>query len=298
MITIFTPIYNRAHLLQRCYNSLLQQKNFDFEWLIVDDGSSDNTEAIVQTWVETEVKFPIRYIKKNNGGKHTAVNVGAQNANGKYFLILDSDDQLLPNTIEVFTDHLHLIEGKDFGGILGLNQNVEEELTGTVFPKDKMYSDFACLYYKLGVKGDKSVLWKTECLLEFPFPEPEGIKFISESVVWHPLSEKYPVLCLNEHVAVIEYQSEGLSDSSYKKSFIEGIAFTNYFLLKNNIHSWAKYPKIKWQEYVQLIINSKLSQISYFRKLSLLDKIAYLIAYPRSYYSYLNMKKYVEKNKK
>ena len=298
LFTVFTPTYNRAKLLQRAYHSLKKQECTEFEWLIVDDGSIDDTELLVAEWIETEKEFPIRYFKKENEGKHIAINFGVAKANGIFFTILDSDDQFTTTALKSYKENLHLIEKAEFGGIIGLNQNNIGEITGTTFPMDKMYADFPTLYYKLDLQGDKSVLWKTGCLKLFPFPKQENVNFVSESVVWHPLSMKYPVLCINEFIGIIEYQSSGLSDSSYKKAFLKGIAFTNFYLLKNNIHSWKKYPKIRWQEYVQLIINSKLTDASYFSQLKLLDKIVYIVAYPRSYYSYLNMRKHVEKTEK
>lgn len=296
LFTVFTPTYNRAKLLERAYHSLKKQECSEFEWLIVDDGSTDDTEMLVAEWIAKEKEFPIRYFKKENEGKHVAINLGVTKANGIFFTILDSDDQFTRTALKSYKENLHLIEKTEFGGIIGLNQNNAGEMTGTKFTRNKMYVDFPMLYYKLNVKGDKSVLWKTEYLNLFPFPIKENVKFVSESVVWHPLSMKYPVLCINEFIGIIEYQTSGLSDSSYKKEFLKGIAFTNFYLLKNNIHSWKKYPKIRWQEYVQLIINSKLTNISYFSQLKPLDKIGYILAYPRSYYSYLNMRKYVEKN--
>lgn len=101
MITVFTPTYNRAHLLHRVRQSLLQQNFVDFEWLIVDDGSTDETEQLVQSWITQNPIIPIRYIKKTNGGKHTAINTGVQAAAGELFVILDSDDQLLPDALKL-----------------------------------------------------------------------------------------------------------------------------------------------------------------------------------------------------
>ncbi len=99
MLTIFTPTYNRAKLLNDIFNSLEKQSCFDFEWLIIDDGSSDNTESVVMNFFHSS-SFPIRYIKKKNGGKHTAYNLALENARGKLFFCLDSDDYLPSNAVE------------------------------------------------------------------------------------------------------------------------------------------------------------------------------------------------------
>lgn len=291
LITVFTPTYNRAHLLHRAYQSLLKQQSSDFEWLIVDDGSVDETERVVCKWIEESI-FPIRYIKKENGGKHTAVNRGVAEAKGEFFAILDSDDQWNESTLAILKREISQLQ-PNHAGIIGLCGYTDGEIIGTNFPEHVMFCDFAKLYYKLGVSGDKSVLWRTALLTQFPFPEPEGIKFVSELTVWHPLSEQYPVRCINEIIEIKEYQELGLSDSSYKLWYLSSIAYTNFYLINANIHKWNDYPKVRWGEYVQLIINSKLAQTSYFNQLKWKDKIAYCLAYPRAFYSYLNMKKYV-----
>lgn len=292
--TILTPSYNRALLLPAAYHSLLNQKIFDFEWVIVDDGSMDNTKEIVKKWQNETNLFPIHYIKKENGGKHTAINKGIGHASGKYIIILDSDDQLTPGAIEIYTELLPILEEKNLGGIISTNVDLNNQTIGSAFPQNNVIADFETIYYKWKVKGDKGVLWKTELLKKYLFPEPENIKFVSELCVWHPLSKNHQLLCINSPIFRINYQTEGISNSSYKKWFLEGMAFTNYYLIKENIHPFLKYPKIRWQEYVQMIINSTLSHKSYFNKLSFIDKFFYVLAFPRSFYSARNMKKYVK----
>lgn len=102
MLTIFTPTFNRAHTLPRLYESLLNQTDYNFEWLIVDDGSSDDTSNLIETFKDE--KFPIRYIYQNNGGKHIASNVGLKAAKGDIFVVLDSDDWFYPNAVQVFNE--------------------------------------------------------------------------------------------------------------------------------------------------------------------------------------------------
>ena len=120
LVTIFTPTYNRAYRLTALYESLCSQTCKDFEWLIVDDGSSDNTEELVNGWIN-ENKIDIRYIKQQNGGKHRAINNGVKNARGILFFIVDSDDILPDNSIDRVAVHYKMIEGKsEFGGLCGL----------------------------------------------------------------------------------------------------------------------------------------------------------------------------------
>lgn len=298
LFTIFTPTFNRMHLLERAYQSIRRQDHTGFEWLIVDDGSTDDTEALVRQWqASDDVGFSIRYIRKENGGKHTAVNLGVREAQGEFFILLDSDDRFCPGALSLLASALTTIREEQTCGVAGLTCYEDGTLIGTPFPADIQRSDMATLYYRYGVRGDKSVAFKTAVLREYPFPEPSGIRFVSELVVWHPMTARYGVACLHEYIEIKEYQARGLSDSSYRLWFWESIAFTNYYLICNDIHPLRQYPRVRFNEYVQLIINSRLSGISYYNRMTgWLDKLLYLLAYPRAWYSYYNMKRYVKNN--
>ena len=163
-ITVFTPAYNRAHLLPRLYQSLLAQKEHDFEWLIVDDGSTDDTEAVITSFI-AEGQIKIRYHYKENGGKHTAVNLGVQKALGNLFFIIDSDDCLTQNAIETLDLQWTNIENRgDLCGIIGLSAFSNGGIVGNRFPQDQWEVSFSDVYLKHQLKGDKSVAFKTEIL--------------------------------------------------------------------------------------------------------------------------------------
>ena len=291
MITVFTPTYNRAHLLPNLYQSLLQQKTEDFEWLVVDDGSTDGTEELVNQWIE-EAVFTIRYFKKENGGKHTAINKGVQLAEGDLFFIIDSDDVLAEDALHKIKHYGEQIKKKEeICGIIGLSQYLgQEKLVGDCFLYNEWEVSFADVYLKYHLKGDKSVAFKTEVLKQYPFPEEQEVRFVFEAVVWHEMSKKYKVLAINEVIQKKEYLQDGLTDSSYKKWYVNALAFSYFQLIKNRTYPFAQYPSHALWNYIHLGINALLSGKTYFKKLSLLDQLIYVAVYPRAFYSYLKLK--------
>ena len=291
MITLFTPTYNRVHLLSRLYNSILMQDVIDVEWLIVDDGSIDDTEALIENFKKESI-INIRYYKKSNGGKHTAINFGLQYAKGELFFIIDSDDVLAENALKNIKIHYQSIKNNNnICGIVGLSQYIDkQEIVGDYFLRDDWEVSFADIYLKYHLKGDKSVAFKTEVLRKYPFPEKQRIRFVFEAVVWHEMSKKYNVLALNKIVQFVEYQKSGVSDSSFKKWYIQSLAFSFFHLIKNKTYPLLKYPHHFFWNYIHLAINSLLSGESYYKQLSLIDKMLYLILYPRAYYTFLKLK--------
>lgn len=291
MITLFTPTYNRAHLLSRLYNSILIQDVIDVEWLIVDDGSIDDTEALIENFKKESI-INIRYYKKSNGGKHTAINFGLQYAKGELFFIIDSDDVLAENALKIIKTHYQSIKNNDkICGIVGLSQYIDkQEIVGDYFLKNDWEVSFADIYLKYHLKGDKAVAFKTEVLRKYSFPEKQRIRFVFEAVVWHEMSKKYNVLALNKIVQFVEYQKSGVSDSSFKKWYIQSLAFSFFHLIKNKTYPLLKYPHHFFWNYIHLAINSLLSGESYYKQLSLIDKMLYLILYPRAYYTFLKLK--------
>lgn len=288
-ITVFTPTFNRADLLKKCYESLLTQNYKNFEWLIIDDGSTDDTVSVVNE-ISNVKKMNIRYFYKENGGKHSAINFGVNNANSNIFFLLDSDDVLSENSLELINQNWKNVESEQFCGITGLSKYKDGAIIGDRFLNNYWEVSFADVYLKYGLKGDKAVCFKTDILKQYPFPEKENIRFVFEAVVWHEMAKKYNVLALNEVFQVKEYLKQGLTDSSYKKWYVRSLAFSYFNLIKNKTYSFQKYPKAYFWNFIYLGINSRLSKTSYFEDLNSWEKIMYLIFYPRAYYSYINMK--------
>lgn len=295
-ITIFTPTYNRAHLLPKLYESLKSQNCTNFEWLIVDDGSIDETAALVREWSD-EKKIKIRYFYKKNGGKHSSINFGVNKANSNIFFLLDSDDVLSHNSLELINENWHKVESEQFCGITGLSQYKDGAIIGDRFLHNNWEVSFADIYLKYGLKGDKAVCFKTEILKQYPFPEKENIRFVFEAVVWNEMAKKHNVLAINEIFQIVEYQHSGVSDSSYKNWYVKSLAFSYFNLIKNKTYSFQKYPKSYLWNFIHLGINSLLSKTTYFKQLNFWEKFIYLISYPRAYYSYLQMKNLIRDDK-
>ena len=214
-LTIFTPTYNRAYILDQLYQSLLRQSCHAFEWLIVDDGSTDDTEALVRGWTEAENPFPIRYHRQENGGKHRAINTGVKLAQGELFFIVDSDDRLPPDSI---ARTLHWVgtlpedSRNAFCGICGLKAFSMEEAVGTSFSGE--WIDCTCLERDAhGISGDKAEVFFTDVMRRYPFPTFDGENFVTEAVVWDRMAaDGYRLRFFNEVIYLCEYRNDGLTN--------------------------------------------------------------------------------------
>ena len=214
MVTIFTPTYNRGKLLYRVYDSLKEQTASDFEWLIVDDGSSDNTEEIVQNWIDEEI-INIRYIRKENGGKHTAFNTGVQNAKGELFFCVDSDDFASKTCVEDIIDTWNDAKSDKVAGIIGKKTDTEGKLLCGEFPNGISETTVYDLGRKHQCYGEKSMVYRTDILKEYPYPEIENERFIGECVVYDRIDQVYTMLLLDKVLTICEYQPDGLTDTIF-----------------------------------------------------------------------------------
>lgn len=215
LLTIFTPTYNRRELLKRAYESLCRQSQLDFQWLIVDDGSDDDTAALVEIW-QQKAKFPIKYYYQVNQGKMQAHNLGVQHTDTELFVCLDSDDYLVDDAVEKIYDRWKWLAKKEnlnhlAGMIAYKGKNKQSTMNGEVFPqKEKItLSDL----YKHGFKGETMLIHKTSVLREFPFPVFPKETFIPESVVFDKIDKKYSLFIVPEILMVCEYQPDGLTNS-------------------------------------------------------------------------------------
>ena len=212
MISIFTPVYNRAFTLKRLYKSLKSQTCKEFEWIIVNDGSSDNSEEIIKLFLKKKNDFPIRYYVKENGGKHRAINFAVPLAAGELFFIVDSDDWLAENAVEKILDVYKDIENdSNFAGVAGLKITENNIVSGTTFVGK--YIDATSLERRsLNIIGEKSEVFRTDILKQYPFPEYKGERFISEGVVWNKIaSAGYKIRWFNTPIYYYEYQNSGLT---------------------------------------------------------------------------------------
>ena len=237
LFTIFTPTYNRAETLKRLYDSLLSQTFQEFEWVIVDDGSDDNTKEIVNSWQKASI-IDIRYEFQSNSGKHVAYNRGVQLARGKLFLNVDSDDYLLPDALEIFSDAWRNIPPEkrtNFTGVsaLGIDQN--GAVIGDNFPSDVFDVASTQKNYKYKIKGDKCGFHRTEILKLFPFPEMPEHKFYAEGIIWSKIGRYYKTRYLNKPVCVFGYDGGNqLSNKDLKVRARNRIFYAHYLNVDAN----------------------------------------------------------------
>ena len=214
MITILTPTFNRVHLLPRLFESLTHQTDFNFEWLVMDDGSTDGTSDLFAGKTFLSAPFPIRYYQQENGGKHRALNAGVKQAKGDFIFIADSDDWLLPQSVAIVGLHTSAIaDDNTFAGVAGLDVFDDERIVGTGLPQDIIDCNAMDIRYRYHVDGDLKEVFKTTVLQEFPFPEIQDEKFCPEQLVWFRIAQKYKLRYFNTPIYVAEYQPHGITAS-------------------------------------------------------------------------------------
>lgn len=218
LIAIITPTYNRAKLLGRLFDSLCKQTSHNFKWYIIDDGSSDNTEEVVNAF--STDKFEIQYVKKPNCGKHTAINEAMKIVNEPLSFIVDSDDWLTNDAVSVIEkDYENIKDNEKVCGLGYLKLNSKLEIIGKKYTKDYFVDNFIRERINRNTYGDKAEVYKTEILKQYPFPIFHGENFVSEATVWCDIALKYDMLFSNKGVYVCEYQEGGLSDGVQKRLF-------------------------------------------------------------------------------
>ena len=216
MITVLTPTFNRGGL-QSLWDSLQKQTVKDFEWLVVDDGSTDGTKNLI-TQLQEKSDFPIRYIYKNNGGKHTALNVGIQTICSELIFIVDSDDCVTDDAVEsILKIHKKYRSQNNICGYAFLRAFPDGKVNGKKFDVNEKIGS----YIDVRVNGDdtgadKAEVFKTHCLKEFPFPEYPNEKFLGEDLVWVRMARKYEMVHINKAIYVGNYLEDGLTNNRRK----------------------------------------------------------------------------------
>lgn len=217
-ITIFTPTFNRAYIIDNLYQSLLKQTSKEFEWYVIDDGSTDETEQYFNSIMSIDNPFVIRYEKKENGGKHRAINKAVQNVKSELFFIVDSDDYLLDDTVEKILKWVDTLDtSHKWAGVSGARGYTKETFIGGV--------NKACGYIdaknterkKYNLLGDKAEVYFTHVLKAYPFPEIEGENFVTEEIVWNAIAcDDYYIRWYNEIIYITEYLADGLTRDNTK----------------------------------------------------------------------------------
>ena len=228
LINIFTPVYNRAYCINRLYESLCRQTCKDFEWLIVDDGSNDNINEVIQEYIR-ENRINIRFVSQPNGGKHTAINRGVSMASGDMFYIVDSDDAVPSDTVEfILKEGSRIIDNESFAGIVGCDRTFDGHVLSNM-PEDAIDSDSIDIRYNRHIVGDMAEVFKTSVLKEFPFPTFAGERFSPEALVWNRIANKYKLRFFSNILKEIEYLPDGLTAKITKLRHQSPIASSIYY---------------------------------------------------------------------
>lgn len=220
MITIFTPVYNRSYMIKNLYKSLLRQTCFSFEWLIIDDGSTDDLRGLVGQWQEKNLPFPIIYHYMENGGKHRAINIGAGMAKGDIFFIVDSDDFLADDAVEfVEKEFCKIADDKSIVGVSGLMCSYTDGSVIGGVPLFQDYVDATNLEReRYGLAGDKTCAYRTWIWKDYPLPEFEGENFLGEGIVHNKIADcGFKVRWFNRVLAYAEYIEDGLTKNIFEK---------------------------------------------------------------------------------
>lgn len=267
-LTVFTPAYNRAHTLHRTYESLLRQDCKDFVWLVIDDGSTDNTAELVSQWQKKDNGFEIIYIYKENGGMHTAHNTAYENIDTELNVCIDSDDMLADGAISSIVKLWKNSDHKKYAGIIGLDADMSNgNIIGTSFPE---YMNETTLqgFYDNGGSGDKKLVYRTDIMKTLPpYPVFPGEKYVSLGWKYQLCDQEYKLKTTNTVLCNVEYQPDGSSMNmlrqylknpngfafvrkenmkyinSTKRNFIDCIHYVSSSIIAGNRHFISESPK-------------------------------------------------------
>jgi glycosyltransferase involved in cell wall biosynthesis len=301
VFTVFTATYNRAHTLHRVYDSLKAQTYRDFEWIIIDDGSTDDTHTLVQQW-QQERLFPIHYFYKENAGPMVALNRAVKEANGELFVKLDSDDSCIPEALERFNYHWNAIpadQKKDFAGVISLSKDEHGSIVGNKFPSDILDSNLIEVRYRFKVSGENWWVYRTDVLQKFPLQEISGEICVPELPTWLEIAKKYKARFINECLRT--YDTSGL-DKITKSDIFFGIRYRvpkksclghlilNQYVLNTIINYFQYAPEnflISSIHYIRFSFHCKISIITQVKSLTtLLGKFLWVITFPLGYLVY------------
>jgi glycosyltransferase involved in cell wall biosynthesis len=249
LFTVFTPTYNRAHTLSRAFESLNAQTLRSFEWLVVDDGSTDNTPALIADWIKI-ANFPIRYFRQTNSGKHIAHNFAVKQAHGTLFAPLDSDDALVPNALERIStiwNDIPASERELFSGIGSVCRDQDGAIIGDLFPANPFDSNLREIIYKHRIRGEKWGITRTDIFRCYPFPEIAGTQFVPEGLVGLQMSRQYRRRYVNEVFRIYyrhEYKERGnnLTDRVNLAANANGRLPFYLWLLNNELEYFWRTP--------------------------------------------------------
>lgn len=282
--TIFIPTYNRAELLPRAFRSIEKQNFNNIDVLLVDDGSTDNTREVVDQW-RCRVDFPVRYFWQENRGKARAYNAALDKLNGKFTVLLDSDDLLAPNALQILKKHWEDIppdHRSKFAGVEGLCAEINNgKISGDRFPKDVMDSDYLETRMRFKVFGDKKNAIRSEVMRQYPYPTFENERDIRMSIIWNRMARKFRMRYINEVIQLIEYQADGLSSNVRHRQFNSPRSYRLAFM--EQLNEDFKYCSVRQlfgftRRYIRCSLHAGIGLIQQARDID--KKVMWLLALP------------------
>ena len=287
-LTIFTPAYNRAHTISRTYASLCRQTSKDFEWLIVDDGSTDNTRQLVEGWI-AEKKISIRYIYQENQGMHGAHNTAYKNIDTELNTCIDSDDWMPDDAVEKIVSFWKEHGSNQYAGIIGLDALEDGTIIGQKFPDALKETTLRGYYEDLKGSGDKKLVYRTSVICNIPsYPLFEGERYVGLAYKYYLIDEQLPLLASNDVYVIVDYQNDGSSRGMWRQYWNnpKGFAFYRKFdmmqthswkrKIEDNIHyvshsmrsrnvSFLQDSPMKWLTFITILPGMLLYVVNYFQ---------------------------------
>lgn len=251
-LTVFTPSYNRAYLLPQLYSSLCNQSSKDFIWLIVDDGSTDNSQELIKGWM-TEDKIQIQYVFQDNQGMHGAHNTAYDNIRTEFNVCIDSDDYMPDDAVAIILQNCKNLDLK-FAGVLGLDANKKGEIIGTGIPESLRAVKLNELYSLHQVKGDKKIVYRTEIVKKYPqYPLYQNERFVPLDYLYLLIDQDYYLKPINQVLCIVEYQLDGSSMNILKqyRNHPNGFAFSRISRIK-----YAKTFQERFKNAIHLVSSS------------------------------------------
>lgn len=292
-LTVFTPAYNRAHTIGRTYDSLCRQTSKDFVWLIVDDGSVDDTRTLVESWIR-EGKIEIKYIYQKNQGMHGAHNTAYRNIYTELNTCIDSDDYMPDDAVETIVKFWQKYGSEKYAGIIGLDQMEGGGIIGSKFP-DGFVETTLYDFYARGGTGDKKMVYRTDVIKKYPeYPIFQGEKYVSLGYKYLLIDQDYKLLTINKPLVIVEYQQDGSSMNMYRQYWNNPKGFA--FIRKVDMRLSKSYKR-KFESCIHYVSSSIRSKNKEFIKesplkfLTVLAIIPGIMLYLLTYYKVMHNQK-------
>lgn len=275
-LTILTTTYNRGDILVNLFNSLYMQKEFNFKWLIIDDGSMDKTKEIVKNF-KTD-KFEIKYIYKENHGKHTALNLAFKYLDTELVIIVDSDDMLVPDaTLQITKDWKKYKNRVDICGLVYVRKDINGKYISEHFKKEEFEDNYNSYIINKGIRKDKAEVFRCDILKKYKFPEFDGENFIGEGVLWSKIARNYNMIFIDKAIYICQYLNNGLTNSGRKlrienpyggmfhaEEYMDDKTYSFRVREKNTIlyMVYAKFAGIKFKDIIKKVKNKYMAYIN------------------------------------